>query len=373
MAIKHSFYTPVLLILCQMMYEAAATQRCSVTETSIYGMMLRRHIFKTIAGASRGDVCLLECYRDIRCQSYNYVISKRMCELNDRTKEARPEDFIPASHRYYFRRDKDRVILGSIPELPAESCKEIKASEGEEAASGKYWFDSIIPGRTVLAHCDMNKRAENCGELYKFGERVNGVYTIDPDSKGAFDVFCDQTTSGGGWTVLQRRLDGSVDFFRDWADYKSGFGNLTGEFWLGLGKINNLTRSGKHKLRVELEDTEGNAAYAEYDVFVVANEETNYRLSVGNYSGNAGDSLTNHDGYPFTTKDQDNDQSFNHNCAVIQKGAWWYKKCHTANLNGFYHLGNYSGGWADGVVWKTWKGIWYSAKTTEMKIRPLDF
>ncbi len=45
--------------------------------------------------------------------------------------------------------------LGSIPELPAETCKEIKASEGGQAVSGKYWFDSIIPGETVLAHCDM--------------------------------------------------------------------------------------------------------------------------------------------------------------------------------------------------------------------------
>ena len=84
---------------------------------------------------------------------------------------------------------------------------------------------------------------KNCAELYKSGERINGVYTIDPDDSGAFDVFCDQTTAGGGWTVFQKRLDGSVDFSRGWADYKRGFGNLNGEFWLGLDKINRLTKA----------------------------------------------------------------------------------------------------------------------------------
>ena len=107
MTIKQPFYTPVLFILCQMMYEAA-TQQCSVAESSIYGTMLRRHIFKKITGASLGVVCSLECSRDVRCQSYNYVISQRMCELNNRTKEARPEDFVRDSDRYYIRRYRNR-------------------------------------------------------------------------------------------------------------------------------------------------------------------------------------------------------------------------------------------------------------------------
>ena len=107
MTAKLLFYIPVLLVLCQLFYESA-TQQCSVAESSIYGMTLRGHVFKTITEASGGNVCLLECYRDVRCQSYNYVISQRMCELNNRTKEARPEDFVPGPHRYYFRRDLNR-------------------------------------------------------------------------------------------------------------------------------------------------------------------------------------------------------------------------------------------------------------------------
>jgi len=71
---------------------------------------------------------------------------------------------------------------------------------------------------------------KNCGEIYKSGGRKDGVYTIKPDNLPAFDVFCDQTTTGGGWTVFQKRLDGSVDFFLDWRDYKAGLGDLNGEF-----------------------------------------------------------------------------------------------------------------------------------------------
>ena len=83
---------------------------------------------------------------------------------------------------------------------------------------------------------------KNCAELYKAGKRISGVYTINPDNVGAFDVYCDQKTAGGGWTVFQKRLDGSVDFYRGWEDYKRGFGNLNGEFWLGLDKIHRLSK-----------------------------------------------------------------------------------------------------------------------------------
>ncbi|XP_067017148.1 microfibril-associated glycoprotein 4-like isoform X2 [Acropora muricata] len=215
-------------------------------------------------------------------------------------------------------------------------------------------------------------KGKDCAELYKSGQRTSGVYTIDPDGSGTFDVFCDQTTAGGGWTVFQKRLDGSVNFYRGWADYKNGFGNLSGEFWLGLDKIHRLTKK-KNRLRVDLEDTTGKTAYAEYDMFAVTSERTKYQLSLGSYSGNAGDSLSSHRGYPFTTKDQDNDGYSSRNCAVWFKGAWWYHSgCHHSNLNGVYHHGKHSSH-ADGVNWYHWKGFNYSAKRAEMKIRPVKF
>ena len=126
---------------------------------------------------------------------------------------------------------------------------------------------------------------KNCAEVYKSGDKISGVYKVDPDGLGEFEVFCDQKTAGGGWTVFQKRRDGSVDFFRAWNDYKQGFGNLNGEFWLGLDKIYRLTVSGSYKLRVDLEDLLGKTAFAEYSSFAVTSERAKYQLSLGSYLG----------------------------------------------------------------------------------------
>ena len=127
--------------------------------------------------------------------------------------------------------------------------------------------------------------SKNCADTYKAGERESGVYKINPDSAGIIKVFCDQITAGGGWLVFQKRLNGSVDFFVGWNQYKRGFGNLNGEFWLGLDNIHHLTSREEYKLRVDLEDYEGNTYYAEYDSFKVASEGGKYRLSLGGYTG----------------------------------------------------------------------------------------
>ena len=111
------------------------------------------------------------------------------------------------------------------------------------------------------------------------------MYTIKPDNLHAFDVFCDQTTKGGGWTVFQKRLNGSVDFYRYWNDYKCGFGDLNGEFWLGLDKIHRLTSCNNNMLRVDLEDFEEKNTYAEYKMFGILSEKDKYKLILGSYSG----------------------------------------------------------------------------------------
>ena len=129
----------------------------------------------------------------------------------------------------------------------------------------------------------------DCADLYNCGQTASGVYTIQPDGQPSFDVYCDQITAGGGWTVFQKRLDGSVDFFRGWNDYKAGFGHLNGEYWLGLDKLNKLTTLNKkrYKLRVDLEDTVGSTVYAQYDYFAVSSEPSKYQISLGSYSGGA--------------------------------------------------------------------------------------
>ena len=85
--------------------------------------------------------------------------------------------------------------------------------------------------------------------------------------------------------MFQKRLDGSVDFYLTWSDYQNGFGNLNGEFWLGLNKIHRLTSNNSNMLRVDLDDFEGNTRYAEYNSFDVMNRKDKFKLTLGSYSG----------------------------------------------------------------------------------------
>ena len=126
---------------------------------------------------------------------------------------------------------------------------------------------------------------KSCASLYKAGHRYDGEYIINPDGLGSFRVRCDMLTDGGGWTVFQRRQDISVDFYRGWQDYKNGFGDLNGNFWLGLDKIHRLTKSRQNILRVDLTDFDYTKAYAKYGTFSVASESESYKLKVGSFSG----------------------------------------------------------------------------------------
>ena len=178
------------------------------------------------------------------------------------------------------------------------------------------------------------------------------------------------STTGPGWTVFQRRQDGSVDFYRGWDDYENGFGDLNGEFWLGLHNIYRLTNSDtQYQLRIDLQDFNPVHVHAQYSSFKVFGPGSQYMLRVSGYTGTAGDSLSYHNGMLFTTKDVDNDINEGGNCAVFHRGAWWYKKCHASNLNGLYLAGPHpSIHYADGVVWHSKWGHHYSLKFTEMKI-----
>ena len=136
---------------------------------------------------------------------------------------------------------------------------------------------------------------ESCDSLYKSGKTTTEIYRINPDGLGDFDVRCDMTsTPGRGWTIFQRRVDGSVDFYRNWSDYKVGFGDLSGEYWLGLDNIHRLTTSGQNTLRVDLGTFENETAYAVYELFTVANESDSYRLRLdtSSYTGESCAELT---------------------------------------------------------------------------------
>uniref|UniRef100_A0A8D0H917 Fibrinogen alpha chain n=1 Tax=Sphenodon punctatus TaxID=8508 RepID=A0A8D0H917_SPHPU len=220
----------------------------------------------------------------------------------------------------------------------------------------------------------------------------SGIFRIKPEgSDKGFSVYCDQSTTLGGWLLIQQRLDGSVNFNRSWEDYKNGFGTVDGqgkgEFWLGNENIHLLTQKDT-VLRVELEDWAGNAANAEYNIHI-GSEPEGFALSVSDYEGTAGDALivgsleegseyTAHDNMKFSTFDRDNDQ-WEENCAEVYGGGWWYNNCQAANLNGIYYprglydpRNNTPYETENGVVWTPFRASDYSLKVVRMKIRPIE-
>ncbi|XP_050094108.1 fibrinogen C domain-containing protein 1-like [Anopheles aquasalis] len=166
---------------------------------------------------------------------------------------------------------------------------------------------------------------------------VSGIYLIRVKNESEpFPAYCEQEKFGGGWLVFQYRYDGSVDFYRNWTEFKNGFGDLKKEFWLGLEKLHQLTSIRPYELIVEVKDFNSTYKYARFDRFEIGSESEQYSLkTLGKYSGTAGDSLANQKGMKFTTKDRDNDQ-YHTNCAVDYEGAWWHKGCHQSHLNGRY-------------------------------------
>ena len=98
--------------------------------------------------------------------------------------------------------------------------------------------------------------------------------------------------SVNNWIVIQQRIDGSVNFNRNWVDYKTGFGNIATNFWLGLEKMHQLTSSRTKKLRIEIQSLDNSKWFsAEYDTFLIDSEVKGYAIHVTGYSGDAGDGL----------------------------------------------------------------------------------
>ncbi|RXG58265.1 Techylectin-5B [Armadillidium vulgare] len=197
---------------------------------------------------------------------------------------------------------------------------------------------------------------KNCAEIQEMGDNETGVRKIYLDKyfmKKTIKVFCDQETDGGGWTVLQQRKDipNRENFYRKWTEYKLGFGNLSGEFWLGLDNIHSLKRDTLMILRVDLEDCEVGVRWAKYEYFYISDENGKNKLDNGNFSWNAGDRLKPQTGMKLSTK-----------------GAWRYNGCHSSNLNGLPHKGNHSS-YADGINWGPFRGNYYALKYSKLSIR----
>jgi len=137
---------------------------------------------------------------------------------------------------------------------------------------------------------------------------------------------------------------GSDFFNRSWAEFKVGFNDSRGNYWLGNDLLSQLTQSGRYKLRFYLHAIDGSSYNAAYSSFTVLDEASNYTLLVSGYSGNAGDALSHQNNMMFTTYDRDNDpwknNAYDDNCAVYNGGGFWYAQCARCAINNIRDRGN---------------------------------
>ena len=190
------------------------------------------------------------------------------------------------------------------------------------------------------------------------------VYTIvDLCGQGTtVQGYCDTITNGGGWLVVQRRQDGTVDFNKFWWEYEMGFGSLNSDFWYGLRALHCLTGQGGWEMRMDIKLANGTNIFLQYEQFKVASAKDKYKLTVGGFQGTTTDPIAYHNGMNFTTRDSDNDQHSSINCAQIHGpgGGWWYNQCMQIQPN---------------VKYKGTNGVrlnrdWLVFHFIEMKIRP---
>lgn len=230
-----------------------------------------------------------------------------------------------------------------------------------EISGAKAWADG-----STAASC--NDYRNPSGAYVYEGATGDGVYKISPAGIAPFNVRCDQSTDGGGWTVIQRRYSGAQDFNKGFAEYVNGFGDTSGEYWLGLDRIHALTADAK-MLRIDLGRFSGNTAYAIYENFSVGTAPDYLVGRMPFVGGPAGDSFYQSTGLGvgFSTYDRDVD-TWKSNCAQRYSGGWWFQACHAGNLNGDY-LGADNELYAKGITWLTFNGYYESLASSEMKVR----
>ncbi|KAM6168647.1 angiopoietin-related protein 4 [Erethizon dorsatum] len=222
----------------------------------------------------------------------------------------------------------------------------------------------------------LHRLPRDCQELFEEGERQSGLFEIQPQGSPPFLVTC-QMASDGGWTVIQRRQDGSVDFNRPWEAYKAGFGDPRGEFWLGLEKMHRITGDRGSRLAVQLLDWEGNTESLRFPARL-GGEDTAYSLQlaapVATELGAAASAAPSGLSLPFSTWDKDHDLRGDLNCAKSLSGGWWFGTCGHSNLNGQYFrtMPRQRRQRKKGIFWRTWRGRYYPLRATTVLLQPAE-
>ncbi|XP_060553736.1 fibrinogen-like protein A [Ruditapes philippinarum] len=336
------------------------------------------HSVLKINGSSHHE-CARNCMSVTICKSIDYDRKERTCKLND--VESSSVDLLEFETKigsiFSDISEWPSTMMGACQSNPCQTnqrcyendksylCRDLftcsygkKIDNGilEMVATGVHKFCDVAlvkcddgfvtiqkevrclaTGQWQTASCH---QFTDCKDIHDvFPEAQSGLYDIVLWQSGTIlTVNCDMETAGGGWTIFHRRLDGSVEFYRNFKDYENGFGNADGEFWLGLKYIQELAEQGPTELRVDMTKETGVTGHETFQDFKLT-DGTKYRLNIGSRSsigaGSEERGLKYHNLKPFSTFDRDLD-SVVQNCAVERHGAWWYKNCGYVNLNGYY-------------------------------------
>ncbi|XP_075412543.1 angiopoietin-2 isoform X2 [Tenrec ecaudatus] len=312
-----------------------------------------------------------------KLQDKNSFLEKKVLDMEDK--------HVVQLQTIKEEKDQLQVLVSKQNSVIEELEKQLVTATVNNSALQKQQHDLMETVHNLLSLMSTNSAKtsavkeeqivfRDCADAFKSGLKKSGVYTLTfPNSTQEKKAFCDMESSGGGWTFIQRREDGSVDFQKTWKEYKLGFGNPSGEYWLGNEFVSQLTNQQRYVLKIQLKDWEGNEAYSLYDHFYLSSEELNYRIHLKGLTGTAGKiSSISQPGNDFSTKDADNDKCIC-KCSQMLTGGWWFDACGPSNLNGMYYPQKQNTNKFNGIKWYYWKGSGYSLKGTAMMIRPADF
>ncbi|XP_037940700.1 angiopoietin-related protein 1-like [Teleopsis dalmanni] len=174
---------------------------------------------------------------------------------------------------------------------------------------------------------------KTCAEATQI-TKSSGVYEIQlPNLKTPLLVYCDEFEGVNDWLTIHRRIDDSINFFRDWETYKEGFGNIFTNYFIGLDNLYALTSNQIQELLIVMVDIYDISYIARYDSFGIGNEVDKYRLNLlGSFRGNVTDQFSYHINQKFSTYDEDNDLYPTH-CALYHETAGWANNCFQNDFN----------------------------------------
>ncbi|XP_066911660.1 microfibril-associated glycoprotein 4-like [Clytia hemisphaerica] len=322
---KKGIVLSITLILLLVIIEALETDQCGPKDSyfvkSNKGWEIGTGSWSDSFKVDNEIQCPSRCHRVPKCVSAAFYVDTKICRLSDTNR---------------------MTVNAALKLVPG-----IVYYERKLCSSKKTSFIAIIPS------------AKDCTDIKRKGWKSSGVYAVG-EGENPRQILCEMSLLDGGWTVFQERVDDSVSFQRNWADYKEGFGSLDGNLWYGNDQIHNLTWYSEqgNELLIEMVRPNNQIYYLLYDGFKVAAESDDYRLTSGNYR-NAGIGtvingyfygLGSHDQMRFSTIDRDNDIKSTEHCGQNRGSGFWFNYCFFLSLNGMYGS-QYSGSPYRGIHW----------------------